>query len=106
MNKADHMGEGTSSICRRGQNIETKQNVAIKVYKEQTSGSKASKMKSVTLMKFKRQIQVLQELQEPFKKPADPKLWHETLDTVKPSEVFMRLIDYSKDAKGEPGPDP
>jgi serine/threonine protein kinase len=105
MNKADHMGEGTSSICRRGQNIETKQNVAIKVYKEQTSGSKASKMKSVTLMKFKRQIQVLQELQEPFKKPTDAKLWHSTLDSVKPEHVFMKLIDYSKDSKGEPGLD-
>jgi len=103
MEKSDHMGEGTSSICRKGQDIKSKEFVAIKVYKEQ---GKSSKTKSVTLMKFKRQIQVLQELQEPFKKPADPKLWHETLNTVKPSEVFMRLIDYSKDAKGEPGPDP
>jgi len=57
------------------------------------------------LMKFKRQIQVLQELQEPFQKPADEKLWHSMLETVKPASVFMRLLDYSKDAAGNPGPD-
>jgi len=104
MDKANHMGEGTSSICRRGQNLETKDFVAIKVYKEQSS--KSSKANSVTLQKFKRQIEVLQQLQEPFQKPSDTKLWHPMLEEVSPSQVFMRLIDYSKDAKGNPGPDP
>jgi len=101
MDKKDHMGEGTSSICRRGKNTSTGEYVAIKVYKE--SSSKSSR---VTLQKFRRQIKVLQELQEPFQRPSDDKLWHPLLDSVHPSQVFMRLIDYSKDRHGEPGPDP
>jgi len=105
MERADMLGEGTSSICRRGQSLSTGELVAIKVYKEQSSG-KSSKVKSVTLAKFRRQIRVLQELQEPFKRPSDGKLWHSALDSVEPSQVFMRLIDYSKDARGQPGPDP
>eukprot|EP00419_Tripos_fusus_P033457 CAMPEP_0172779106 /NCGR_PEP_ID=MMETSP1074-20121228/202252_1 /TAXON_ID=2916 /ORGANISM="Ceratium fusus, Strain PA161109" /LENGTH=365 /DNA_ID=CAMNT_0013616061 /DNA_START=179 /DNA_END=1272 /DNA_ORIENTATION=- len=105
MERADMLGEGTSSICRRGQSLSTGELVAIKVYKEQSSG-RSSKVKSVTLAKFRRQIRVLQELQEPFKRPSDGKLWHSALDSVEPSQVFMRLIDYSKDARGQPGPDP
>jgi serine/threonine protein kinase len=95
------MGEGTSSICRRG-NDEKGKDIAIKVYKEQAKGG--SKVKEVTLQKFKRQISVLQELMEPFKPPSDPNLWNEELKNVKPSRVFMQLLDYSKSSKG-PGPD-
>jgi serine/threonine protein kinase len=105
MDKEAVMGEGTSSICRRGQDPLTGDSLAIKVYKEQQS-SKSSRVKSVTLQKFRRQIKVLQELQEPFQTPSDGTLWHKTLDNVEPGQVFVRLIDYSKDAKGEPGPDP
>jgi serine/threonine protein kinase len=95
------MGEGTSSICRRGTDLKGKE-VAIKVYKEQ---SKGGKIKDVTLQKFKRQIAVLQELMEPFKKPSDPTLWDDSLAKVKPERVFMCLLDYSKNSKGEPAPD-
>jgi len=105
MAKTDIMGEGSSSICRRGENALTGEPVAIKVYKEQSSG-RSSKVKAVMLAKFRRQIHVLQELQEKFKQPADKRLWHSMLDSVEPSQVFMRLIDYSKDSKGNPGPDP
>jgi len=103
MSPHELMGEGTSSICRRGVVIEGGTEVAIKVYKDVKGGS--SRIKETTLAKFRRQIQVLQELQEPFKKPNDPKLWHEDLQNLKPSKVFMTLIDYSKDDKGKPGPD-
>jgi len=99
------MGEGTSSICHKGQDLSTGDSVAIKVYKQQSSRARAKDM-AVTLHKFQRQIQVLQELQEPFQKGTDARLWHKTLDSIKPSQVFMQLIDYSKDANGEPGPDP
>lgn len=95
------MGEGTSSICRRG-NDEKGKEIAIKVYKEQAKGGK---VKDVTLQKFKRQIAVLQELMEPFKPPSDPNLWNEELKNVKPQRVFMQLLDFSKDAKGTAAPD-
>lgn len=37
MDKADIMGEGTSSICRKGTNTETGEAVAIKTYKDQSA---------------------------------------------------------------------
>lgn len=58
------------------------------------------------LMKHRRSVAVLRALQGPFKEPADPKLWNSQLDNVKPENLFMRLIDYSKDEHGEPGYDP
>jgi serine/threonine protein kinase len=56
-------------------------------------------------MKYKRSIAVLRMLQEPFERPSDPKLWASQLEFVEPSKLFMRLIDYSKDANGEPSYD-
>lgn len=100
--KEDIMGKGTSSICRKGREIATGKLVAIKVYKEQSAGGK---VKDTTMLKYKRQIQVLKELQEPFKPPADPTLWSDILAKVQPSQLFMTLLDYSKDANGEPAPD-
>lgn len=103
MTKDAVMGEGTSSICRRGTDKDNKE-IAIKVYKDQSKSG--GKMKDVTLQKFKRQIAVLRDLMAPFKKPSDATLWHPLLENVKPERVFMQLIDYSQDAKGEPNPDP
>mmetsp|Transcript_64930 Transcript_64930/g.155094 ORF Transcript_64930/g.155094 Transcript_64930/m.155094 type:complete len:711 (+) Transcript_64930:54-2186(+) len=103
MSSEDKTGEGTSSICRRGVNIETGEEVAIKVYK--TGKDHGQKAQDVILQKFKRQISVLKELQEPLKAPADSTLWHETLGSAKPSSLFMQLVDYSKTTTGEPGRD-
>jgi hypothetical protein len=100
MDKEAVMGEGTSSICRKGTNVETGAAVAIKVYKETQK-----KDDNVMMLKFKRQVEVLEELQQPFKPPSDAKLWHEALASAKPSSLFMLLIDYSKDG-GQPGADP
>lgn len=101
--KEDVMGKGASSICRKAKDMQTGKTVAIKVYKEQMSGGR---VKDTTLQKYRRQIAVLNELQEPFKPPADPTLWNDTLSRVKPSQLFMQLLDYSKDEHGNPGPDP
>jgi len=57
-------------------------------------------------MKHRRSIAVLQKLQEPFQQPSDPKLWNAQLGKVKPDKLFMRLIDFSKDQRGQPGYDP
>jgi serine/threonine protein kinase len=101
MDKEAEMGQGTSSICRRGINADTNEPVAIKVYKDSSKG----KVDDVMMLKFKRQIEVLSELQQPFAPVADKSLWHEALATAKPSSLFMTLIDWSKDEKGEPGAD-
>lgn len=103
MGNGDIRGEGTSSICRRGTNLETGEEVAVKVYKEKISGN--AKASDVTLQKFKRQIAVLLELQKPFVRHADPSLWHEELANVKPAKIFMKLLDYSQDKDGNPGYD-
>lgn len=101
--KKDVMGEGTSSICRKGVHLQTGQEVAIKVYKASKEGKKAEEVK---MQKFKRQIEVLKKLQEPFQVPADPRLWHPSLASSKPSKLFMQLVDYSQDAQGNPIADP
>lgn len=77
--------------------------VAVKVYK---SHKDVAKHEDVKMQKFRRQITVLKELQEPFQVPSDPTLWSDQLSRAKPSRLFMQLIDYSKNAKGEPAPDP
>jgi len=103
MSKEDVMGEGTSSICRKATVIQTGLVVAIKVYKTHKEGAKHEDVK---LQKFKRQIEVLQELQQPFVPPSDPSLWSEQLAHAKPARLFLQLLDYSKDSNGDPGPDP
>eukprot|EP00933_Yihiella_yeosuensis_P018659 TRINITY_DN15240_c0_g1_i3.p1 TRINITY_DN15240_c0_g1~~TRINITY_DN15240_c0_g1_i3.p1 ORF type:complete len:689 (+),score=146.41 TRINITY_DN15240_c0_g1_i3:50-2116(+) len=102
MSKQDIMGEGTSSICRKGINLKTREEVAIKVYKATRDGKKSEDVK---LQKFKRQIEVLQKLQEPFEAPEDKRLWHPSIATSKPAKLFMQLLDYSQDANGIPQKD-
>eukprot|EP00427_Karlodinium_veneficum_P029686 CAMPEP_0169208308 /NCGR_PEP_ID=MMETSP1016-20121227/14062_1 /TAXON_ID=342587 /ORGANISM="Karlodinium micrum, Strain CCMP2283" /LENGTH=614 /DNA_ID=CAMNT_0009285673 /DNA_START=1610 /DNA_END=3458 /DNA_ORIENTATION=- len=104
MEKEAEMGQGTSSICRKGVNIKTQDAVAIKVYKESKSSS-SSKQEDVMMLKFKRQVEVLTELQKAFQKPTDPSLWHDDA-TAKPSSLFMALLDYSKIDAETPGADP
>lgn len=101
MSKDGIQGEGTSSICRRGRHIGSGEIVAIKVYKTAKKGD-AAELKTM-LKKYRRQIDVLQELQQPFdpsKIPAE--LWSPALEKTKPSRLFMCLADYSKDRNGEP----
>uniref|UniRef100_A0A7S1AFF4 Protein kinase domain-containing protein n=1 Tax=Noctiluca scintillans TaxID=2966 RepID=A0A7S1AFF4_NOCSC len=99
MSKEDIMGEGSSSICRRGECIRTARPVAIKMYKETKKRIGDDAVKN---LKFQRQIHVLQQLQKPFQKCDDRSLWHEQLAHVKPSKLFMQLVDYSQDENGKP----
>jgi serine/threonine protein kinase len=96
------MGQGTSSICYRGTVTKSGEEVAIKFYKDQSAAGKA---KRIQLRKFVHQVEVLSELQEPFRPPDDPSLWNEHLAGVEPSSIFVRLLDYSKNLHGKPGPD-
>jgi len=94
------LGEGTSSVCYLGSNVETGEAVAIKVYKPSRGGV------SSTLAKFRRQVEVLQEVHRPLEKPVDDALWCEELARTDPADLFLRLLGFSKDASGEPAPDP
>jgi len=97
----DVMGQGTSSICRKGVDMGTGHPVAIKLYKEKHGREDGAK-----LQKFLRQIEVLEELQKPLTRPADSRLWCSDLEGIPPAKLFMQLIDYSKAEDGRPGPDP
>lgn len=101
--RSDCTGQGTSSVCYRGQDMESGEEVAVKVYKIQKRGSKAE---ANALLKFRRQIEVLQELQVPLQEPTDPRLWHDQLARTKSSKVFVKLFAYSTGEDGVPGPDP
>jgi len=92
------IGKGSSSICRKGRIVETGVLVAIKVYRLGDT-----EQKQAALTKLERTIEVLQKLQAPFRRPSDSKLWNAQLETVQPAKLFMRLLDYSKDAAGRPG---
>jgi serine/threonine protein kinase len=93
------LGEGTSSVCYLGSNVETGEAVAIKVYKPSKGGIRS------TLAKFRRHVGVLQEVQRPFARPADDALWCEELARTDPTNFCLRLLDFSKDARGEPAQD-
>jgi len=98
------LGEGSFSICRKGTNIQTGEEVAIKQYK---MGKNNTEEVQGTLTKFRRQVAVLMELQKPWASEVsnDPAQWHEALMQETPGRLFMQMIDYSTDENGEPGPD-
>lgn len=102
--EADWIGEGTSSVCWKGHNIETGEEVAIKVYKLGAGGSCETGL--VRMAKFKRQVEVLQALQSPLEPPEDKRLWNDALAGIPSSQLFLQLIDFSKDSQGHAGPDP
>jgi len=101
------MGEGAFSTCRKGKCNETGEAVAIKFFKvsAQSSQSGPGSINPTELLKLNKQISVMEELQQPFVQPADPRLWCPELAKVKPDRLFMRLIDYTKDSSGQVGAD-
>jgi serine/threonine protein kinase len=103
INRDEVLGEGASSICYKGMDIVTGEQVAIKMYKQSKAESKGPS--AATLTKFRRQVEVLQELQQPLVPPSDPKLWSEELAQAESGDLFVRLLQYSQDEQGEPGPD-
>jgi len=80
------IGEGSYSKCFRGIDEQTGLDVAIKEYKRMEARSRGN-----------REVGVLLELQKAFSDPSLP---------FKPSEVFVQMLDYSRDTNGEFGFDP
>lgn len=94
MTKDGLLGEGSFSICRKGTDLTTGEAVAIKFYKVQQNSNENTS--GAILDKFVKQVAVLKKLQEGFEQTEQSKL----------AKFFVRLLDYSRDASGLPGPDP
>jgi serine/threonine protein kinase len=94
MNPSGIKGEGSSCICREGVRICDGAVVAIKIYKG--SDGSQDKAADVAMQKFRRQVQVLSVLGEPFRNCRYG---------LQPSRLFVSMLDHSQDAAGLPGPD-
>eukprot|EP00397_Hematodinium_sp_SG-2012_P018589 GEMP01019050.1.p1 GENE.GEMP01019050.1~~GEMP01019050.1.p1 ORF type:complete len:629 (+),score=124.86 GEMP01019050.1:148-2034(+) len=96
------LGEGAFSMVWKG--FDTKKNdaeCAVKTYKVDPKDRKG---KCVSLLKFKRQIEVLQDLARPLDKSKVTKShWNDDLENIDMHDMFLQLYDYSKDAKDDPG---
>ncbi|CAD7967310.1 unnamed protein product [Amoebophrya sp. A25] len=101
--KAGVLGEGSFSVVQKAVCRQTGKAVAVKTYKL-TDGKYDKDDWESCLLKFKRQIQVMGMLMEPVNTKAQ--LIHPCLLKIDPRKCFIELLDYSKDAKGNPGPDP
>lgn len=95
-------GEGSFCACRRAVVVESRQEVAIKVYRQNKQNVQVVKTK------FARQIQVLQELAKPLKQEKLPSsaLWGPALEVLDVRSAFVQLVDYSKSGSGMPDVDP
>lgn len=99
------LGEGAFSMVWKG--LDTNKNnkeCAVKTYKVDPKDKQG---KCVALLKFKRQIEVLQELAAPLDiealKSGNPSLWSPDLEQCEMGNLFLQLYDYSRDRRGEPG---
>lgn len=93
------IGQGSFSVCFRGWDMKTKSPVAVKVYKTSTTCDRS------ILDRFQRQVRILEQLQRGIDRPHDPALWHPHISAVRPGDLFLRLVDFSCGADGQPGPD-
>jgi len=110
----DFLGQGSFSVVRKGIDIQTGDEVAVKMYKIDPKEASPEDRKEI-MVKFKHQVCVLTELKEsptinPQKisskswavsKGNDPAL--EIIRKLDPKMYFVQLLDYSKDKKGESG---
>mmetsp|Transcript_43162 Transcript_43162/g.101444 ORF Transcript_43162/g.101444 Transcript_43162/m.101444 type:complete len:699 (-) Transcript_43162:174-2270(-) len=99
--KESILGQGTSSICRKGVDMLTGQPVAIKVYKARKD---KQERQSVKLEKFRRQVEVLQVLQQPWAPLEQQEYFSAELNAIDPKYLFLQLLNYSVDETGAPGP--
>lgn len=107
LRKEDILGEGSFSICRKGTDLVTGNAVAIKIYKVQQGGEVNCQG---VRAKFAHQVAILQHLQDDsdqFSSNGSGALLNSYgVPPRKCKHYFVRLLDYSTDANGSPGPDP
>jgi serine/threonine protein kinase len=99
LTKDDVLGEGSFSICRKGTDLATGEAVAIKIYKVQ-QGEEVNCQ--AVRAKFARQVAVLQHLQDDSDQLSSVQCG---VPPKKCRRFFVRLLDFSVDANGSPGPD-
>lgn len=116
LDKSDVLGEGSNSIVRLGFQAEddaqsgkarfAEARVAVKTYKKKSKGGKSGGAPpvsdDVTLQKFRRQVRVLERLHEELVPPKDESLWCTRLNKTRASDLFLQILDYSKNDAGEP----
>lgn len=81
------IGEGEFSKCQRAVDKATGKVVAVKTYKP------ARPQETVT--RFQRQVQILRELQEPFTRAQDSRLWNDELEQVKMENLVLQMVACS-----------
>ena len=92
------LGEGRCSKVRRGTCLKTGKQVAVKEYSGFNVFLDGATPQAMTIFtQFRQQVRVLQHLREPFSSGE--------FEGVDPSSFFVELVDYSRDACGQPGPD-
>ena len=96
MVKYDILGEGRYATCRLGFDINNATDVAVKMYK-----AHANESDSVALKSFMWQVKVLQILHT----GSEVFSMHQELSAKQPSDLFVMMIDFSRDAEGQPGID-
>jgi serine/threonine protein kinase len=96
------MGEGSFSVCRKGVDIKSGEVVAIKTFRTDTGKDDNHELQ---LQKFIKQVKILENFLTPLEEPDDDTLWCDELADLKPEELFVKLIDYSRADDGEPGAD-
>jgi len=95
------LGEGTSSSCYRGINTKNGQQVAIKMYKtdgeakQVSNASVGNKVTSTLDVRYRRQIEVLMYLQEPFHLDAFAGKGRTQICSKDPTNFFVQLLDFS-----------
>jgi len=97
------LGEGAFSMVWKAYDTQNEDKLcAVKTYKVDPKDRKG---KCVALVKFKRQIEVLEELSQPLdkRKNSQGALWSEKLALLDMRNCFLQLYDYSRDSKGTPG---
>merc|ERR1719420_2683155 len=110
----DFLGQGSFSVVRKGVDVRTGEDVAVKMYKIDPREASAEERKEI-MTKFKHQVEVLTELKEPpviNPQKVSSKSWavqksDPAIDIIKsldPARYFVQLVDFSKNKNGESAP--
>merc|ERR1719424_351099 len=103
MSENGRMQQFIVSKSRAGKNLKSGDPVLIKIY---INSGMADRRKDQAIAKsFQTQVAILQKLQEPFS-TTDATQHHPRLAYVAPSELFIKLVDFSKDFQDRPGANP
>lgn len=112
MHGMSFLGQGSFSLVRQGIDTKTGEPVAIKLYTQSKVGQES---KAKILRSFKKEINILQQLHKKLDPKEIKRLIHEPTqsfqvspgsgDRIKdldPGDLFVKLLDFSRDEQGNP----